>query len=340
MIASTLSIPLDDEKLAGAQAAGFDFPALRAAVVEAGFTLRQKWVDLASGPMLNRLTGDYVNHLNAPDAVRPSYEDDPFAVAVFNTAGHAAAIEDGYAAFNLAERINWPSPKTRFNKEGGMYLIIPFRHYTPATAGEGATVGRMKASMPASVHQVAAELQPRERLTFRPPKNPLQAHMTQGENIRGIGPMGGKFLAPGSKRATRDATASATRVPVGQGQEVWQHPGPVKSPQSIAAGRAHAQATGQKEPSRFRVEDSIYEGMRKTGGPRHTQFMTWRVITPDSQWWVPGQEGKHIAKAAAEECEPAIRILLAEAFAKDVETAINRALTVPGQPIGERHAQP
>jgi len=335
MIASTFSVGFDPEKLAQAQ--GFDFPALRAAVVEAGFTIRSQWVELASGPMLNRLTGDYVNHLNAPDAVRQSYEDDPFSVAVFNTARHAAAIEDGYSAFNLAERINWPSPKTRFNKDGGMYLIIPFRHHTP---GGAMNVGTQKASMPASVHQVAVELQPKERLTFKPPKTPMQTVMTAGGNVRGVGPAGGKFLTPGGKQATRDATASATRVPVGVGKEVWQHPGPVKSPQSIAAGRAHAQATGQKEPSRFRVEDSIYEGMRKTGGPNHTQYMTWRVITPDSQWWVPGQEGKHIAKAAAEQCEPAIRVLFEEAFQKDVETAISRALGVPNQPIGAANVDP
>jgi hypothetical protein len=340
VIASTISVGLDPAKMEQAQGQGFDFPALRAAVVEAGFVLRSKWADLASGPMLNRLTGDYVNHLNAPDAVRQSFEDDPFAVAVFNTARHAAAIEDGFAAFNLAERINWPSPKTRYNAEGGMYLIIPFRHYTPNGGGEGATVGRMKASMPASVHQVAVELQPKERLTFKPPKTPMQTVITAGGNTRGIGPAGGKFLTPGNKRATRDATASATRVPVGVGKEVWQHPGPVKSPQSIAAGRAHAQATGQKEPSRYRVEDSIYEGMRKTGAANHTQYMTWRVITPDSQWWVPGQEGKHIAKAAAEEAEPAIRTLFAEAFAQDVEAALARALAVPGRPIGGANADP
>lgn len=76
---------------------------------------------------------------------------------------------------------------------------------------------------------------------------------------------------------------------------------------------------------------SRYEGLtRRTretkGGGRHTEYMTWRVITPESTgWYIPPTPAYHYSQRALEQAGPAIQALLDAAAAADLATAVLNA---------------
>jgi hypothetical protein len=73
---------------------------------------------------------------------------------------------------------------------------------------------------------------------------------------------------------------------------------------------------------------SPFEGMvRKTvetpGGGRHTEYTTFRTITPDSPgWYIPPTPAHHVAERALEAAAPEIARILDEAAAIDLAAAI------------------
>lgn len=265
--------------------AGLDFPATTAAVRDAGALLQAAWTKLADGTVLGRFTGAYVNGLRQPESLEYPFGGDGLAVGVFNVAEHAGPIEHGYAAFNLAERVAWGStPKSRLSKKGVWYVRIPFRHYTPAGPGEGATPYRTRHSMSHDVYRFARELKPGQRL-----------HVDLGR--------------------MSFQTASNIADPR------------LKSAGSFQASLEAAKQRRAAAPPAMHRASGHYQGMFVSGATRHRQYMTIRTLTQDSEWWVPAQPGKHIARSVAEQNEVAIRSSIEAAFAKDVERAVALGLT-------------
>jgi hypothetical protein len=314
-----------------------EFRALRAAVFQAGQFIKAAWLRAADGQVVNRSSGDYIAGLRGAGSLRYPLDGDRFAVGVFNVARHAAVIEDGHPAFNLATAIDWGNtPKSKPTKAGSWYIVIPFRHYTPPRNGEGATVSRFKKSMPAAVHRVAKKLEPGEHMTFRDRESHEKvADVTAGRHgaiklgERRIGPGGGRYLHVTSAAARSAAFAGRTEVDAGGGKTVIRHPGQIKSPASHRAHVQHWKDTGKDgpEPSAARKAWSIYEGMVKSGSKGHTQYMTFRVITPRSNWWIPARRGLRVAEAVHAQTAPTVRAMFQSAFRQDVERALARALS-------------
>lgn len=336
-----ISVPLPP----GGDAPGVEWTALRQAIRHAGEFLQAVWVDLASGELVNRYSGDYVNHItpgheDAANALQYPFDGDAFAVGVFNHARHAPAIEYGFASFNLADRVQWGTGKTRPTKSGSYILRIPFRHSTPPRAGDGRSVGSHRESMPQSIHEVASRMRRGERLTFDPHR--LRTNMATVRNgsgaivgVRGEGAGGGRYVTPTRNDARAAAIAYSRDVDAGGGKVVTQYPSHLRSPASQAAAVAHAQSTGQPPPP-DRRERSIYEGLFRSGEPGHEQYTTIRTLTPHSQWWIPGRPGMFVAKRVADENAETVREALAAAAKMDVERALATAIVAPGLggPVG------
>ena len=298
--------------------AGVVFRALREAVREAGELQQQAWLKLADGEVVNRLTGAYIAGLRSAESFQYPYDNDKLAVGVFNVAAHAAPIEYGTEAFDLAKKIRWGhTPKSRLGKKG-WYIRIPFRHYTPAKEGEGASVGREKASMPRAVYNLAKHLEPGERLTGRPGRIVTETGRVPGGR-RGTGPgrAADHPLGPAAPGHYLAATSKATRATIAKPQ--------AKSAASFAAALAHAKETGGKAPGLFH-KTGRYEGMFKSGKPGHSQYVTVRTITQRSSWWIPARRGAFVAQKVAEQTDPIIRGMLEDAFREDVEAAVRQAL--------------
>lgn len=295
---------------------------LALAVQDAGEVLQAEWTRLAAGELVNRMTGAYVNGLRQSDSLQYPLQGDALSVGVFNLARHAAAIEYGFAAFNLAERINWgATAKSRLSKEGRWYIRVPFRHYTPPRTGEGATVSRTKRSMPAELHDVVRGMKAGERLTFDMGRlrGNIREMSRNGRVVaaRGDGAAGGRYVTPLSSGSRRAAHASATTVDLGNGRSTTVYPGRHKSPESIAASLEGGQPTDPRRSSA-----SIYEGMFRSGAGAHAQYTTIRTITQDSTWWIPGRPGLYVARQVLENQGPEIKNRLQEAAARDIERAI------------------
>lgn len=326
--AVVIQIPLPS----AGDAANIQWTSLREAIRWAGEHLRERWIDCANNT-IERATGDYVNGLSDASSVRWPYDSDELAVGTFNTAKHAAAIEEGYAAFHLPERIEWGTGKTKYGKNG-WYLLIPFSHTGPPKPGKGNSVASIKASMPESVHALASKMKPGERLTLSPARLHQDIkEMRHGKGgpiigFRGTGPGGGRYVTPANESTRREMTARNRVISIGNGQTATTHPGPLPSPASRYAAGEHALTHGQAIPDLTRKAPSIYEGLFRSGAPGHGQYTTIRAITPNSPgWWIPGQPGRYIARRVAEENAAEVRDAISAAFKADVERTISHALT-------------
>jgi len=92
--------------------------------------------------------------------------------------------------------------------------------------------------------------------------------------------------------------------------------------------------TGMPEAQGYDWKASKYEGLTRftaetPGGGHHTEYLTFRTITPDSNgWYIPPQPGFHFAARALDAAMPAIADVLDRAAAADAERAL-------GDVIGE-----
>lgn len=287
-----------------------DLPALRAAVRAAGGIVQQAWIQLASGQALARDSGSYIAGLQQPGSVRSPFEGDPYAVAVFNLAPHAAVIEEGHGPFSLPSRINWGRPSVRRGKNGP-YIIIPFQHFTPSASAPSSR----RRSMPAGVYEVARQLRPGERIALHPREGDAMP-VQRGDRV--VAMRQGRTISP-----TNPAPFTESRRIWIRGQPEAQHPGGARSPQSIAAGLELGQAG-----SPFRTSASIFEGLQKLPGQGGgSKYMTFRIITPRSQGWIiPGRAPTHLSQRAAAATEAEVRHVLTEALSADAARIIGESL--------------
>lgn len=318
-----------------ADVAEIDWEKTRESVRWCGELLRDRWIAFAD-EVIDRETGAYVLGISSPESVRWPYEGDELAVGVFNSARHAAAIEYGFAAFHLPDRIHWGEGKTKLSKNGTWYLRVPFQHNTPVQPGQGRSVASTKRAMPDEVFELAKRMKQGERLTLHPGRlHENIREMRQGKRgpvigFRGEGPQGGRYVTPAQESTRAQMTARSRMVHVGNGRIATTFPGSQPSPASQAAGNLAALAKGQGLPDLTRRTDSIYEGLFRSGATNHGQYTTVRTITQDSPgWWIPARPGQYVARRVAEEMAGKCREAIERGFKADVERAMAQALAVP-----------
>jgi hypothetical protein len=142
--------------------------------------------------------------------------------------------------------------------------------------------------------------------------------------MAGVGPAGGRLLSPTTDRARAFGTPRArSAASFGAHLEAALARGEKEPP---ALYHKTPLARGEKEPPALYHKTPLHEGLTKTGSPGHVQYMTWRVITQGSQWWIPAQPGAFVARQVAERMGPEVRQMLADGFRADVERTLSAAL--------------
>lgn len=279
---------------------------LRAAALRGGEVVRVLWEQRARELRI-RHTGAYVRGIAKEARIVVENEiatEQQYAViiAVTNTARHASIVEDGHEAFHLPERINWASAdgKIKRRKDGSPYLIIPMRHFAfvaeadRASAdggGSGATAHALRHMMPREVYREARQLERSygpsggaiSEVRAAPPGGVGQAgrHIREGQPYR-------QHLAAGTYNWARGQDSRLTRP------AAFHRPG-----QIIGGAEPWVETRGPRGDNPA-WKGSKFEGMRRMGPAGHTTYMTWRVITPQSQGWhIPAQPGHHVAAQVA-----------------------------------------
>lgn len=194
-------------------------------------------------------------------------------IDIVNTARHASVVEDGHAAFHLPSKIDWTrSASVKVAADGTRYITVPFRHAAPRT-GEGITPGAESRMMPREVYNQARKL----------------SFSTRQNAGRQFGPTG-QFIAADKYnwggRMKRTAEVGAA----------YRHPmGGLRSER-----RGESSVIGAGENPAWKT--SKFAGMVRMGAPRHSVYMTFRILTEKSTGWnIPAQAGKGIARAVARE---------------------------------------
>jgi len=104
---------------------------LEDALLSAGKGVKRAWVDAARAAHAPR---SYITGVRgASVAVTRSVEDAQrveVAVAITSTASGSGWVDAGRSAFHLPTRIRWPSPKTRVDAKGRMYINVPLSKKT------------------------------------------------------------------------------------------------------------------------------------------------------------------------------------------------------------------
>jgi hypothetical protein len=105
---------------------------LEAAALRAGDMVRDAWVENA---MSLGAPAKYVRGIADKGVVQVASRSVSglgvsVVVVVRNTWTGAALVDRGHPAYNLAEAIHWPSPKTKFAANGSMYINVPMRQKT------------------------------------------------------------------------------------------------------------------------------------------------------------------------------------------------------------------
>lgn len=222
-------------------------------------------------------TGDYRARFSAPDAIRYPYQGNPDAVALVNTAQYASFVEDGYQGFHLPSRIR----RWKF-RNGKPYVIVMFRHYTPADAASGQTTHRTRQMMPQEIADRAEALRGRQRLAMplgRDSYRQSKSYDYYRERFGSLPPELETLLAH-------------SKNPHGY---TWKA--------SPYAGMRHVVAP-------------------TPGGGSQNHYMTFRTITPQSTgWYIPPSPGLHIMREALTNCLPDIQAAIDEAVAADIAEA-------------------
>lgn len=258
-------------------------PALGEAIPKAGDMIRTAWLE----ELLDHAdTGATADVLQDQNAIVYPYCGDPMQVAVVNADPNADRLEEGTEGFHLAARIN--ASKWKIGKRGNRYLLIPFSHTSPIKAGGGSSGGRRRTAMPADVYSLARRLEDGGRLTM----GKLSAALEKGD----AAPLGAELF---------------------------------KQSKSYTYYRAEfGDAVPDYLPGGYTWASSKYDGLQRRtretpGGGRHTEYSTFRTITPESTgWFIPPKPGLHLAQRALDAAAPAIEAMLDAAAAADFAQAV------------------
>ncbi len=301
--------------------------ALQRAAFEGAEMVRATWVAVAQGLGLSS-TGSYINGINASGnvsvAMTESGPDLTASVAITNTAQNADIIENGHGAYSLPQAIRWgQTPRQKRFKDGTPYLVIPFRHGAYRSVDEqvsgGTTPQGIRRMMPQSVYSQAKRLAPTER-----------------ENV---GPQyrNGQFVA-----ADRYRWGGRLSDPRRVGETVERY-GRKDTPRAQAMGqktsidaRRDARVVGVDRDGNALHNPawtaSRWSGMvRVKGGRGHTEYLTFRIITPKSKGWrIPARAGYGIVAKLTQNLEGGtLGRTLAELTQEYVGEAIAEVLRTP-----------
>lgn len=268
------------------------FTALSRGVMLAAQWIQGLWIRTAHELGVS-VTGAYVRGIDQEG--RFAVEKEPtengewweVIVSVTNTAPHASIVEDGHGPFNLPQAIDWSSTTGRIKRgKNGPYLHIPFRHFAyvpPSDRSEkGTSRMALRNMMPKEVYRDALKLR------YTRPTN--------------AGPIyqGGQFIAADRYTWAKGSTPRQRRL-----DRVDVPPGFRQS----RTGELYEERRGERIVGRDRSgkalinpawKTSKFAGMMKTGGPKHTRYLTVRTLTPNSQGWnIPAMAGYGVARKVA-----------------------------------------
>jgi hypothetical protein len=142
------------------------FPRTWQALADAVALVQAHWIDLATQTLDPGEQGPYVRGLTRPTSVRLSQDGWRLQGQIRNVAPMARWVETGHGAYHLPSRIDWGTAHARRNRQGRLYLIIPFRHYSAqrGVRAQASSPRAQRAAMPRSVYTVAQRLRPGESL--------------------------------------------------------------------------------------------------------------------------------------------------------------------------------
>lgn len=211
------------------------------------------------------------------------FQTDPLNAEVFSEAPHAKSIEEGAPARDLKKMLD-TSMKVRQTRDGRRYLIIPFRWGTPGTTGFGKNV------MPQQVHEM-----------FGGPGGLKPSRVTgMGKRVSGTG-----------------AYDIKTRSPFKVDQRQYKWGGRLTVESLKAAGVRSTQA------KRMAGMVNMQNPSGTTGGGKHSQFFTFRMMVEGSKGWlVPAQPGKFPARHTADRIRPIAERAFAAAVAADINQIV------------------
>lgn len=283
------------------------------------------WMMVAQADGLrNTGPGSYVGGISAvgnvtidvgglsPDSDDPSMT---ISVEIENLCEHADIVEDGHGSYHLPSVINWNSVSGSIKRttKGTPYLSIPMRHAAYATPDErregGYTRDTVRRMMPPHIYEMALKLHRVRKLNVGPVTR-LDDKRGASTFLTGRGP---RFEArslqasdPGRYQAAHVAAdryhwpRRNRRLDRSEVRPMIQlgGPGAPSGTEGFEERRSGRHVPGSGNNPGWGT--SKYHGMFKTGGRRHTQYMTIRTLTPDSEGWhIPAQAGKGIARMVA-----------------------------------------
>jgi hypothetical protein len=201
---------------------------------------------------------------------------------------YSLPLEDGRVSFNMAERINWgASSGVRVTKEGKQYMIIPFRHAA----------------------YVSDEQQGKQGISATALRNMMP------ESIHNLAQKLERSYFHGGNRTYVTYQGPASDLKRNRTQNIegkWQEE------------RDYRWAKPLTGPE---VSGTKLNRMYKFGKPRHTSYMTFRTITPGSNWIIPAFPGHHMAEQAADAAADRIADIIADAVGvKSINVITGREL--------------
>ncbi len=252
------------------------FPKTVEAVEAATVHVQRAWKDEAARHFAFS-TGKYIQNVRVEFGVAGN----PYHGRVFNELPYADYLEDGYPAFDMKNMLH-TSHKIRISKKGKRYMIIPFRHGTPARQGEAGRAGNRATmwSMPEHVYD------PAKRLVMSQIKTKFAERSVQDLNlIPQKGYVAARRTYEWGERLTKQALESvgASRA------EIQKYSGMVRVPREEA----------------------------RTSG---SQYLTFRVMTEDSKGWIhPAQPPLRIKERAENKSAAVVRRIIEEGFERDIQ---------------------
>ncbi|GEM_PF-3541173 len=233
-------------------------------------------------------TGDYAAALHRDLAAMYPYLGDEEAVGVINPMPYADYLEHGRVGFHLPSHWGRGGGKWKVSRKGKLYAHVPFRHRTPE--GKGPTLPGMMRDPTAGGGMTSTRMR-----TMMPRAVYKQA----------------KQLAFGEGRLTGFGDDYKRSKPYDVFRDLWDD---FPSELDGVIG--------------YTWKASPFEGMMRVnppspaGGP-HTEYMTIRTITPDSEgWYIPPTPPMRFAERALEESASAIQQIIDAAAAEDAVAAL------------------
>lgn len=261
---------------------GLPHPALDAAMVQGAELVRATWMRIIRDEGIVD-EGGYLAALEDQGSLQWPYMGDASASAVVNLSPQADWIENGRAGFHLPA--HWK--KWKVGKDGNRYAVVKMRIPTPFA---GAGVSHAAGFAPRRVSANGGVSASRSRLgAAMPPEVYARAQrLESGERLSGFGD---EYKQSKSYDLYRELFGEL--------------------PSELDGVRGYTWVASQ------------FEGMVRTtsatpGGGRHTEYSTFRTITPESPgWFIPPTPARRVAERALDEAAPAIEQMLAEAAMAD-----------------------